>query len=284
MVSPLGACQPRVPLSRQGFPVAFISLGHRERKRRPLVFCKERSGSRGNRTGLERPQSAVRVGAGGLTSPCFHSFCPVLLCMQMIESECFRDISESENDENVALVLEKKTCQPVPNPKRGFFYRLLRRRVKAGAGLGGLHLRCCGKRNGPQGKDSFLFSCLYIRHFAGPKSGAPEPSQKVLGTVLLSGRNLFSVPVKHSAQAERRHRRHSTLQPLHGPPDWQLLPVAFTGNADALWKTDGGLDRLSAVPLRLEFFSPSEVFLLGLEGCPTLYPACSQGLYSEVVH
>ncbi|KAI5945705.1 G protein-coupled receptor kinase 4 [Manis javanica] len=205
-------------------------------------------------------------------------------CPDMIESECFRDISESENDENVALVLEKKTCQPVPNPKRGFFYRLLRRRVKAGAGLGGLHLRCCGKRNGPQGKDSFLFSCLYIRHFAGPKSGAPEPSQKVLGTVLLSGRNLFSVPVKHSAQAERRHRRHSTLQPLHGPPDWQLLPVAFTGSADALWKTDGGLDRLSAVPLRLEFFSPSEVFLLGLEGCPTLYPACSQGLYSEVVH
>lgn len=214
----------------------------------------------------------------------FPQLFPVLLCMQMIESECFRDISESENDENVALVLEKKTCQPVPNPKRGFFYRLLRRRVKAGAGLGGLHLRCCGKRNGPQGKDSFLFSCLYIRHFAGPKSGAPEPSQKVLGTVLLSGRNLFSVPVKHSAQAERRHRRHSTLQPLHGPPDWQLLPVAFTGNADALWKTDGGLDRLSAVPLRLEFFSPSEVFLLGLEGCPTLYPACSQGLYSEVVH
>ncbi|KAK2495161.1 hypothetical protein MC885_000258 [Smutsia gigantea] len=48
-------------------------------------------------------------------------------CPDVIESECFKDINESENDENVALVLEKKTCQPVPNPKRGFFCRLLRR-------------------------------------------------------------------------------------------------------------------------------------------------------------
>ncbi|KAI5261776.1 G Protein-Coupled Receptor Kinase 4 [Manis pentadactyla] len=63
-------------------------------------------------------------------------------CPDMIGSECFRDISESENDENVALVLEKKTCQPVPSPKRGFFYRLLRR----GSVARGVRPACIRKR------------------------------------------------------------------------------------------------------------------------------------------
>ncbi|XP_070256244.1 G protein-coupled receptor kinase 4 isoform X3 [Myotis yumanensis] len=48
---------------------------------------------------------------------------------EMIESECFKDINESENEETRDLRQEDKTCQPKPAPKRkrGFFHRLLSR-------------------------------------------------------------------------------------------------------------------------------------------------------------
>uniref|UniRef100_A0A8C5VPA4 G protein-coupled receptor kinase n=1 Tax=Microcebus murinus TaxID=30608 RepID=A0A8C5VPA4_MICMU len=45
---------------------------------------------------------------------------------EMIESGCFKDISESGNEENLLLDLEDKICPSVPKPKRGFFYRLFR--------------------------------------------------------------------------------------------------------------------------------------------------------------
>lgn len=70
-----------------------------------------------------------RVGRGRLTSRR-----PLLLCplwMQMIESGCFKDINESDTEEYVALGLGEKLHRPVPKPKRGFFYRLLRRGVRA---------------------------------------------------------------------------------------------------------------------------------------------------------
>ncbi|XP_023494250.2 G protein-coupled receptor kinase 4 isoform X4 [Equus caballus] len=44
---------------------------------------------------------------------------------EMIESECFKDINESENGENMALDRKEKTHQALPKSKRGFFYRLL---------------------------------------------------------------------------------------------------------------------------------------------------------------
>ncbi|XP_045330706.1 G protein-coupled receptor kinase 4 isoform X6 [Leopardus geoffroyi] len=46
---------------------------------------------------------------------------------EMIESGCFKDINESDTGEYVALDLQETLCHPVPKPKRGFFYRLLRR-------------------------------------------------------------------------------------------------------------------------------------------------------------
>ncbi|XP_039087986.1 G protein-coupled receptor kinase 4 isoform X2 [Hyaena hyaena] len=46
---------------------------------------------------------------------------------EMIESGCFKDINESDTEEYVALGLGEKLHRPVPKPKRGFFYRLLRR-------------------------------------------------------------------------------------------------------------------------------------------------------------
>nr|KAF6386919.1 G protein-coupled receptor kinase 4 [Myotis myotis] len=48
---------------------------------------------------------------------------------EMIESECFKDINESENEETRDLHQGDKTCQPKPAPKRkrGFFHRLLSR-------------------------------------------------------------------------------------------------------------------------------------------------------------
>ncbi|XP_075848996.1 G protein-coupled receptor kinase 4 [Microcebus murinus] len=49
---------------------------------------------------------------------------------EMIESGCFKDISESGNEENLLLDLEDKICPSVPKPKRGFFYRLFRIGVK----------------------------------------------------------------------------------------------------------------------------------------------------------
>ncbi|XP_058402599.1 G protein-coupled receptor kinase 4 isoform X1 [Diceros bicornis minor] len=45
---------------------------------------------------------------------------------EMIESECFKDINESANEEKMALDVEEKARQTVPRPKRGFFYRLFR--------------------------------------------------------------------------------------------------------------------------------------------------------------
>uniref|UniRef100_A0A2K6GWT1 G protein-coupled receptor kinase n=1 Tax=Propithecus coquereli TaxID=379532 RepID=A0A2K6GWT1_PROCO len=45
---------------------------------------------------------------------------------EMIESGCFKDINESENEENLLLDLEEKIRPSVPKPKRGFFYRLFR--------------------------------------------------------------------------------------------------------------------------------------------------------------
>ncbi|XP_036183248.1 G protein-coupled receptor kinase 4 isoform X9 [Myotis myotis] len=50
-------------------------------------------------------------------------------CPDMIESECFKDINESENEETRDLHQGDKTCQPKPAPKRkrGFFHRLLSR-------------------------------------------------------------------------------------------------------------------------------------------------------------
>lgn len=61
--------------------------------------------------------------------------CPALLRMQMIESECFKDINESENEETRDLHQEDKTCQakPAPTRKRCFFNRLLSRWVRAQA-------------------------------------------------------------------------------------------------------------------------------------------------------
>ncbi|GAB5570997.1 G protein-coupled receptor kinase 4 isoform X10 [Prionailurus iriomotensis] len=44
---------------------------------------------------------------------------------EMIESGCFKDINESDTGEYVDL--QETLCHPVPKPKRGFFYRLLRR-------------------------------------------------------------------------------------------------------------------------------------------------------------
>ncbi|XP_053779466.2 G protein-coupled receptor kinase 4, partial [Desmodus rotundus] len=47
---------------------------------------------------------------------------------EMIESECFKDINESKNEEAESLDLEDTTCQPAAKRERGF-YRFLRRRV-----------------------------------------------------------------------------------------------------------------------------------------------------------
>ncbi|ELK32967.1 hypothetical protein MDA_GLEAN10010363 [Myotis davidii] len=74
-------------------------------------------------------------GPGGwLTRGC-PLLCPALLRMQMIESECFKDINESENEETRDLHQGDKTCQPKPAPKRrrGFFHRLLSSWVRAQA-------------------------------------------------------------------------------------------------------------------------------------------------------
>ena len=46
----------------------------------------------------------------------------------MIESECFKDINESKNEEAESLDLGDTTCQPAAKRERGF-YRFLRRRV-----------------------------------------------------------------------------------------------------------------------------------------------------------
>ncbi|XP_045022193.1 G protein-coupled receptor kinase 4 isoform X8 [Bubalus bubalis] len=46
---------------------------------------------------------------------------------EMIESECFKDINESENEPVVVLEPNEKTDQQVPRQKRGFFYRLFSR-------------------------------------------------------------------------------------------------------------------------------------------------------------
>lgn len=46
---------------------------------------------------------------------------------EMIESECFKDINESENEPVVVLEPDEKTDQQVPRQKRGFFYRLFSR-------------------------------------------------------------------------------------------------------------------------------------------------------------
>lgn len=47
----------------------------------------------------------------------------------MIESECFKDINEIENEP--VLEPDEKTDQHVPRPqKRGFFYRLFSRGVR----------------------------------------------------------------------------------------------------------------------------------------------------------
>ncbi|XP_014644399.1 PREDICTED: G protein-coupled receptor kinase 4 [Ceratotherium simum simum] len=49
---------------------------------------------------------------------------------EMIESECFKDINESANEEKMALNVEERARQTVPRPKRGFFYRLFRSGVR----------------------------------------------------------------------------------------------------------------------------------------------------------
>ncbi|XP_040345007.1 G protein-coupled receptor kinase 4 isoform X5 [Herpailurus yagouaroundi] len=46
---------------------------------------------------------------------------------EVIESGCFKDINESDTGEHEALDLQETLSHPVPKPKRGFFYRLLRR-------------------------------------------------------------------------------------------------------------------------------------------------------------
>lgn len=46
---------------------------------------------------------------------------------ETIDSDCFSDISEHENEANVALDLDEKKGHPVLRHKRGFFYRLLSR-------------------------------------------------------------------------------------------------------------------------------------------------------------
>lgn len=70
-------------------------------------------------------------GWGGRGPPSL--LCPALLWLQMIESECFKDINEIENDPVLEPVLEpdEKMDQQVPRPqKRGFFYRLFSRGVR----------------------------------------------------------------------------------------------------------------------------------------------------------
>ena len=67
-------------------------------------------------------------GRGGRGPPSF--LCPALLWVQMIESECFKDINESENEPVVVLEPDEKTDQQVPRQKRGFFYRLFSRGVR----------------------------------------------------------------------------------------------------------------------------------------------------------
>ncbi|XP_008576197.1 PREDICTED: G protein-coupled receptor kinase 4 [Galeopterus variegatus] len=46
---------------------------------------------------------------------------------EMIESGCFKDINESENEGNLPLNTEEKIQHPVSKPKGGCFYRLFRR-------------------------------------------------------------------------------------------------------------------------------------------------------------
>ncbi|XP_006153003.1 G protein-coupled receptor kinase 4 isoform X1 [Tupaia chinensis] len=46
---------------------------------------------------------------------------------EMIESGCFEDINESENEKKLSLGTEEKTCHLASRPKRGFFYRFFRR-------------------------------------------------------------------------------------------------------------------------------------------------------------
>lgn len=46
----------------------------------------------------------------------------------MIESECFKDINESENEETELLDLEDKTRQPGAKQKKGF-YNFFRSRI-----------------------------------------------------------------------------------------------------------------------------------------------------------
>ncbi|XP_023363480.1 G protein-coupled receptor kinase 4 isoform X2 [Otolemur garnettii] len=46
---------------------------------------------------------------------------------EMIESGCFKDINESENDDTFRSDIEEKQLVRVSKPKKGFFYRLFRR-------------------------------------------------------------------------------------------------------------------------------------------------------------
>ncbi|VFV41720.1 g protein-coupled receptor kinase [Lynx pardinus] len=62
---------------------------------------------------------------------------------EMIESGCFKDINESDTGEYVALDLQETLCHPVPKPKRGFFYRLLRRGVGTSCYFGSLKNVMC---------------------------------------------------------------------------------------------------------------------------------------------
>lgn len=69
----------------------------------------------------------------GTTEDTFYSSQFVAGCVSIpwqnetIDSDYFNDISEHENEANVALGLDKTTDHPVLRHKRGFFYRLLRR-------------------------------------------------------------------------------------------------------------------------------------------------------------
>lgn len=72
-------------------------------------------------------------GWGGRGPPSL--LCPALLWVQMIESECFKDINESENEPAVdepvvVLAPDEKMSQQVPRQKRGFFHRLFSRGVR----------------------------------------------------------------------------------------------------------------------------------------------------------
>lgn len=62
---------------------------------------------------------------GDPNSPCPTAPLSSVLCVQMIESGCFKEINDSENK-----CLEETLCPPAARPKRNLFYRFFGRMVR----------------------------------------------------------------------------------------------------------------------------------------------------------